>query len=100
MATLFVNGIPSIGSVLNISVPVPSAPILTGVLQLTNGAFQFSFTNSQGVSFGVLASTNASLPLSNWTTLGDTTEVSPGQYQFTDAQATNSPRRCYRVRAL
>ncbi len=40
------------------------------------------------------------LPLVNRTALGDTPEVSPGQYQFTDARATNSPRRYYRVRAL
>jgi len=44
--TVFVNGIPSTGAVLNISVPVPTAPILTGAKKLTNGSFQFSFTNS------------------------------------------------------
>jgi hypothetical protein len=100
LATVFVNGIPSTGSVLNISVPVPIAPTLTGVQRLTNGAFQFGFANSQGVFFSVLASTNAALPLSNWTALGGATEVSPGQFQFTDPQATNSPQRYYRVRAL
>ena len=99
LATVFVNGIPSTGSVLNISVPVPIAPTLTGVTRLTNGAFQFAFANSQGVFFSVLASTNASLPLSNWTALGSATEVSPGQYQFTDPQATNAPCRFYRLRA-
>jgi hypothetical protein len=99
LATVFVNGIPSIGSVLNISVPVTIAPTLTGVTRLTNGAFQFAFTNSQGVFFSVLASTNASLPLSNWTALGGAAEVSPGQYQFTDPQATNASCRFYRLRA-
>jgi hypothetical protein len=28
-----------------------------------------------------------------------TEEVSPGQFQFTDPQATSSPRRFYRVRS-
>jgi hypothetical protein len=49
--------------------------------------------------FGVLATTNAALPLSNWMALGGVTEVSPGQFQFTDTSATNSPRRFYRLRS-
>lgn len=99
LATVFVNGIPSTGSVLSISVPVPTATTLTDAKQLTNGAFQFSFTNSVGALFGVLASTNPAQPSSNWTALGGVTEVSPGQFQFTDLQATNTPRRFYRLRA-
>ncbi len=98
LATLFVNGIPSTGAVLNISVPVSTAVNLTAAKMLTNSAFQFCFTNTVGAVFGVLASTNPALPLSNWTALGGITEVSPGQFQFTDLQATNSPQRFYRVR--
>jgi hypothetical protein len=99
LATVFVNGIPSTGSVINISVPVPTATALTGTKRLTNGACQFCFTNSVGALFGVLATTNPALPLSNWTALGGVTEVAPGQFQFTDPQATNTPRRFYRVRS-
>ena len=73
--------------------------ILTGAAKLTNGSFQFTFTNTPGAFFGVLAATNPALPLSNWTSLTGLTEVSPGQFQFTDPQATNSPRRFYRVRS-
>jgi hypothetical protein len=47
----------------------------------------------------VLATTNPALPLSNWTALGGVTEVTPGQFQFTDPQAANSVRRFYRLRA-
>jgi large repetitive protein len=100
LATVFVNGIPSTGSVLNIAVPVPTTPTLTGTKRLTNGACQFCFTNSVGALFGVLATTNPTLPLSNWTALGGVTEVSPGQFQFTDPQATNTARRFYRLRSL
>jgi hypothetical protein len=63
------------------------------------GAFQFAFTNTPGAVFTVLATTNPVLPLSNWTVLGGVTEVSPGHFQFADPQATNSPRRFYRVRS-
>jgi hypothetical protein len=67
-------------------------PVLPG-----NGALQFSFTNPSGATFTVLASTDVGLPLSNWTVLGGVPETSPGQYQFTDPQAVNGPRRFYRV---
>ncbi len=58
LATVYVNGIPSTGSVVNISVPVPTATMLTDAKRLTNGACQFCFTNTVGALFGVLASTN------------------------------------------
>lgn len=99
VATVFVNGIPSPGSIINIGVPAPTATALSGARKLANGAFQFSFTNSVGALFGVLATTNPALPLSNWTALGGIAEVSPGQFQFTDAGATNSEQRFYRIRS-
>jgi hypothetical protein len=99
LATVFVNGIPSTGAVVNLSVPVPAATTLTDARRLTNGALQFAFTNTAGALFGVLAATNPTLPLTNWTALGGVTEVSPGQFQFTDPQTANTPRRFYRVRA-
>jgi N-acetylneuraminic acid mutarotase len=97
LATVFVNGIPSTSSVINISVPIPTSPNLTGAV--TNGVFQFAFTNSVGALFGVLAATNVALPLTNWTVLGGIAEIAPGKFQFTDAQAPNGPQRFYRVRA-
>lgn len=64
-----------------------------------HGTFEFSFANTAGETFSVCATTNLSLPFSNWTALGGATEISPGQFQFTDPQATNCPQRFYRVRA-
>jgi hypothetical protein len=98
-ATVFVNGIPSTGSVINVSVPIPTPPTLTDARKLTNGSFQFAFTNTTGALFGVLATTNLALPSSNWTALGGISEISQGHFQFTDAQATSNQQRFYRVRA-
>jgi len=99
LATVFVNGIPRTSSVFSISVPVPTPADLTGAKTLTNGSFQFAFTNSVGALFGVLATTNVALPLTNWTVLGGVAELSPGQFQFTDSQAITNSGRFYRVRS-
>ena len=96
LATVFVNGIQSTSSIVNISVPVPATTTLNRTV-LTNGEFQFGFTNSPGALFGVLATTNLSLPLTNWTKLGGVVEISPGQFQFTDPQATNGGQRYYNI---
>jgi hypothetical protein len=78
--------------------PVATPPNLTNPTML-GGAFQFAFTNTPGAPFSVLSTTNVALPLTNWTLRGPATETTPGQFQFTDPQATNSPQRFYRVRA-
>jgi alpha-tubulin suppressor-like RCC1 family protein len=78
---------------------IGTAPLVLNAARPVNGAFGFVFTNTPGAVFTVLATTNAALPLTSWTVLGGATELSPGQFQFTDPQATNSPRRFYRVRS-
>ena len=71
-------------------------------ITLTNwsasSGFQFSFTNAPGLDFTVLQTTNITLPGTNWTSLGSATEISPGQFQFTDSQPVTS-ERFYRVQA-
>ena len=72
---------------------------LTGVVTLPNGAVQFSFTNAPGASFSVLGTSDMALPVSNWTRLGSVMETTPGQFQFSDPQATSMSNRFYRVRS-
>jgi len=89
--------------------PVPPMPLtavpplasidLNKSQTLPTGAFRLSFENTPGASFTVLASTNLLLPIINWTVLGPANEVSYGQYQFIDPQATNFPQRFYRLRS-
>jgi hypothetical protein len=97
LATVFVNGIPSDASLLNLSIPVLTPPVLTNVQELANGAFHFTFTNSPGALFAALATTNLALPLSNWTVLGQVPEISPGQFAFTDTNAPPFSMRFYRA---
>ena len=73
-------------------------PVLVNIALLTNGSFQFAFSNeSAGATFTVLSSTNLSMPLSDWTVLGTPTNDGFGQYLFTDRSATNRDQRFYRV---
>jgi N-acetylneuraminic acid mutarotase len=78
---------------------VVTPPILANAHRLVDGSFQFSFTNSPGASFTVLASSNPALPLISWSVLGAAIEVSSGRFQFTDTQATNFSKRSYGVRS-
>jgi hypothetical protein len=73
--------------------------MITHAVMLPGNTFQFSFTNTPGVAGTVLATTDLSLSVSNWSTLGTATEVSSGWFQFTDPQATNYPQRFYLIRS-
>ena len=74
-------------------------PTLTGATVLGNGAFQFSFSNSQTASYTVVSTTNLSVPLNDWTVLGAASNIAPGLFQFTSPPTTNDPQRYYRVRS-
>lgn len=80
------------------TVPVP-AVVLTNALVDPSGTFQFSFTNTPGLSFTVFASNDASLPLANWTRLGSIPEIAPGQFRFSEPVATGQGQRYFRVRS-
>ncbi len=84
-------------AVTNRLVLVVSRPVLTGLEHLSDGAFQFAFTSTPGARFNVVTTTNLALPASQWTVLGPATEGPPGQFQFTDMNATNRPQRFYRL---
>jgi hypothetical protein len=98
LATIFVNGIPSTSAMVQVIAPMPTVPFLTDLKSLSNGSFRFGFTNTPGTIFGVLATTNVALPMSNWTVAGSASEIAPGQFQFTDVQAASPGHREYRVR--
>jgi hypothetical protein len=100
LATVFANGIPSTSSIVNISVPIPATIQLTSAAKLADGSYRFAFTNTPGAVFSAVASSSLTLPLSSWTVMGGVTEISPGQFQFTDLQASNAIARYYRVRSL
>jgi DNA-binding beta-propeller fold protein YncE len=78
---------------------IGTPPSLSGAQMVGNGVLQFSFTNTPSASFTVLSSTNLSLPLSNWTVVGASIEISPGAFQFTSQPTTNDAQCFYGVRS-
>ncbi len=84
------------------SVAPITAPALVGVTY-SGGVFgtglKLGFANSPGVSgqFTIWGSTNLTSPFSQWQNLGHPAEVTAGNYQFTDVQATNKPAGFYKV---
>jgi N-acetylneuraminic acid mutarotase len=86
-AELYDSGVPFVNPIIN-----PA--------RLGDGSFQFLFHgNPNGTNYRVLASPNLATPVNTWSNLGSATETSPGsgQFQFTDHQAANYPKRFYRV---
>jgi len=77
---------------------VPVSPIiLTELTLLPEGVFQLGFTNVPGMSFTVYGTTNLALAFTNWAQLGSVTELSSGQFQFTDLSGMANQERYYRV---
>jgi hypothetical protein len=63
--------------------------------QALGGSFQLVFTGPDGQPFKVLASTDISLPMTNWTVL--TNGAFAGAVTINDLTATNYPARFYRI---
>jgi hypothetical protein len=83
----------------NPAIVTGTAVSLINGVNLSNGVFQFAFTNMPGASFNVFGTTNPSLSFSNWTGVGSVTEISSGHYQFNDPEATNREQGFYRTRS-
>jgi len=90
----------------NLKFSASAAPITNPTLDVVSYSgggsgtgLKLSFADSPGVApqFTVWGSTNIALPVSQWQNLGHPSELSAGNYQFTDLQATNKPVRFYRV---
>jgi hypothetical protein len=65
-----------------------------------DGTFVLGFTNISGAPFTVLSSTDVLAAVSEWTVLGQASEVLPGQFQYGDAQALHRDAVCfYRLRS-
>ncbi len=88
--------------IFQFSSPVSTPVLINPVSAHLNGgnAMTFTFTNSSGLSFSVLATNNLTAPVANWPVIGTAVE-SPsgsGHYQFTDSNAATNTSRFYLLR--
>ena len=81
----------------NVRLTSTLAPVLTSVTA-TNGVFGFKLESEPAQRFEVMASTNLTLPLSNWVSLRTVTNDAGSM--FFSEPATNLVRRFYRARQL
>jgi Regulator of chromosome condensation (RCC1) repeat len=81
---------------VNISLP-PMPQLVNSFWSAGSGsdAFALFFSGASNATYSVWASTN----LAAWSRLGTASEVTPGQYGFTDTLATNWPVGFYRISA-
>ncbi len=92
---------PAIFASQGICVAGPSmAPRFTRIARVAPGQFQLQFHSAIGSANTVRATTNVSLPVGDWTVLGEAAEIAEGVFQFTDTTATNVPQRFYRAHAI
>jgi len=78
----------------------PPPPVLNGLAVTGDGSFHLSFTNMPGYTFTILGTTNLSLAMTDWTVMGQVTDMPPGSgsYQFVDSGAVTNPTpRYYRA---
>ena len=85
------------GSSVQLVVAPLVAPTLANIFSFGAGGFSLSFSGANGQSYQVLASTNLSLPLTNWLTLTNGF-FGTGTINFTDSVAINE-QKFYRVRS-
>ena len=63
-------------------------------------AATFTFTNTPGLTFSILATNNVTAPKANWPVVGTAVEspASSGNYQFTDPSPATNTTRFYLLR--
>jgi hypothetical protein len=64
-----------------------------------DGVFELGFSATPGTRIQALASTDASIPTTNWTDLGEVPEVAPGRFEFKDPGASTHLQRFYQLQS-
>jgi mannan endo-1,4-beta-mannosidase len=71
-------------------------PRTLSVTRPNGGPLLLAGTGPRGAAYRILASTNPTVPMTNWSQLASS-KFAGGVFTFADTQATNFPLRCYRV---
>ena len=83
--------------ILKVATASPTGPTIGGI-SVSNGQIVLSGTGGIATSnYYVLATTNLSLPVSSWTSLGTNTFDQSGSFSFTNAVDPAAPQRFYLI---
>jgi len=84
--------------ILKVAVAGPTGPTI-GNISVSGGQVVLNGTGGIATSnYYVLATTNLSLPVSSWTSLGTNTFDNSGNFSFTNAADPAVPQRFYMIR--
>jgi hypothetical protein len=78
-----------------LDVTPPPPPLITEIIKLPGGAFQFRYKQGGAQTYSIYATTN----LIDWSAVGSATQVAPGVYEFIDPNAANLTQRFYQLRS-
>lgn len=73
-------------------------PPVSAIGFISGSQFKLQFTGFTNISYSVLGTTNLTLPLASWPTLGTAHWLSNNFFEFSDALLPNQGQRFYRVR--
>jgi hypothetical protein len=78
---------------------LPAGPIDNLVSKWQSGQVMLQFSGASNTSYTVLASTNLTVPRTNWNPLGQASLNSGGIYQYLDSPSSGYPQRFYEIRS-
>jgi sugar lactone lactonase YvrE len=87
-----------VGDPLGIAIAGITPPLIITNVVLEGGSVLLQGKGPASSQVDVLGTTNLVIPLPQWLDLGQATEISPGEYQFTDSLAKDYPARFYVLR--
>jgi hypothetical protein len=73
-------------------------PITLGGVALSGGKATFSFTNSSGLGFSVLATNDLTAPIATWPVVGTPVEGPAGTYNYTNSTPATNGQQFYILR--
>lgn len=95
-AVIVTNSLGSVTSAPPAVLTVLTAPTFTGITAGTNGSFVFNgIGGTNNGTYIVLASTNLTTPLNQWSVINAYQFGSQGQFSFTNTPPTNTPQQFY-----
>ncbi len=95
-AVIVTNSLGSVTSAPPAVLTVLTAPTFTGITAGTNGGFVFNgIGGTNNGTYIVLASTNLTTPLNQWSVINAYQFGSQGQFSFTNTPPTNTPQQFY-----